>query len=97
MWRGQGNDRTKNLIRYSTAEFLIFTSTAGKESIEVRYEDETIWLSQKMMAALFDVRIPTINVHVKNIYESGELTRKATIRKFLIVRTEVKQRRFTES
>ncbi len=78
----------KNLIRNSTAEFLIFTSTAGKESIEVRYEDETIWLSQKMMAALFDVKIPTINVHLKNIYESGELTRKATIRKFLIVRTE---------
>jgi len=78
----------KNLIRNSTAEFLIFTSTAGEESIEVRYEDETIWLSQKMMAALFDVKIPTINVHLKNIYESGELTRKATIRKFLIVRTE---------
>lgn len=78
----------KNLIRNSTAEFLIFTSTAGKESIEVRYEDETIWLSQKMMATLFDVKIPTINVHLKNIYESGELTREATIRKFLIVRTE---------
>jgi len=78
----------KNLIKNSTAEFLIFTSTAGEESIEVRYEDETIWLSQKMMAALFDVRIPTINVHLKNIYESGELTREATIRKFLIVRTE---------
>jgi hypothetical protein len=78
----------KNLIRNSTAEFLIITSTAGEESIEVRYEDETIWLSQKMMAALFDVKIPTINEHLKNIYESGELTRKATIRNFLIVRTE---------
>jgi hypothetical protein len=78
----------KNLIRNSTAEFLIFTSTAGEESIEVRYEDETIWLSQKMLATLFDVSIPTINFHLKKIYESGELTRKATIRKFLIVRTE---------
>jgi hypothetical protein len=78
----------KNLIRNSTAEFLIFTSTAGEESIEVRYEDETIWLSQKMMAALFDVTIPTINEHLKNIYERGELTRTATLRKFLIVRTE---------
>jgi hypothetical protein len=81
-------DREKNLIRNSTAEFLIFTSTAGEESIEVRYEDETVWLSQKMMALLFDVRIPTINEHLKNIYESGELSREATIRKFLIVRTE---------
>ena len=78
----------KNLIRNSTAEFLIFTSTAGEESIEVRYEDEIIWLSQKMLATLFDVKIPTINEHLKNIYESGELTREATIRKFLIVRTE---------
>jgi len=75
----------KKLVRNSTAEFLIFTSTAGEESIEVRYEDETIWLSQKMMAALFDVGIPTINEHLKNIFETGELTREATIRKFRTV------------
>ncbi|NLM30399.1 MAG: virulence RhuM family protein [Methanomicrobiales archaeon] len=78
----------KKLIRNSTVEFLVFTSTAGEDSIEVRYEDETIWLSQKMMAALFDVTVPTINEHLRNIYESGELTREATIRKFLIVQTE---------
>ena len=58
-------------MRNSTAEFLIFTAAAGEESIEVRYEDKTIWLSQKMMAALFDVSIPTINFHLKKIYESG--------------------------
>jgi hypothetical protein len=81
-----GNE--KKLMRNSTAEFLIFTSSTGADSIEVRYEDETIWLSQKMMATLFDVHIPTINEHLKNIYESGELTRDATIRKFLTVRTE---------
>lgn len=78
----------KNLIRNSTAEFLIFTSNTGEESIEVRYEDETIWLSQKMMALLFDVKIPTINFHLKKIFESGELTQKATIRKFLTVQSE---------
>ncbi|GAB6285238.1 MAG: virulence RhuM family protein [Methanoregula sp.] len=78
----------KKLVRNSTAEFLIFTSTAGEESIEVRYEDETIWLSQKMMAALFEVGIPTINEHLKNIFETGELTRDPTIRKFRTVRTE---------
>jgi hypothetical protein len=78
----------KNLIKNSTAEFLIFTSTAGKESIEVRYEDETIWLSQKMMAALFDVGLPNINEHLKNIYDSGELIREATIRKFRTVQAE---------
>jgi len=78
----------KKLIRNSTVEFLLFTSAAGEDSIEVRYEDETIWLSQKMMAALFDVTVPTINVHLKNIYESGELTRDATIRKYLTVQIE---------
>jgi hypothetical protein len=78
----------KNLIRNSTAEFLIFTATTGEDSIEVRYEDETIWLSQKMMAALFDVGLPNINEHLKNIFESGELTRDATIRKFRTVQSE---------
>jgi len=81
-------EHEKKLVRNSTAEFLIFTSSAGEESIEVRYEDETIWLSQKMMAALFDVGIPTINEHLKNIFETGELTRDPTIRKFRTVRTE---------
>ncbi len=60
----------KKLIRNSTAEFLIFTSTGGKEAIEVRYEDGTIWLSQKMMAVLFDVNVRTINEHLKNIFDT---------------------------
>ncbi len=83
---GQGNDR--KLIRNSTAEFLTFTSQAGSDSIEVRYEDKTIWLTQKLMATLFDVSVPTISEHLKNIYGQGELTRKATIREFLTVRME---------
>lgn len=82
------NRDERTLIRNSTAEFLIFTATGGEESIEVRYEDETIWASQKMMAALFAVTIPTINEHLKNIYNGGELTRDATIRKFRIVQNE---------
>ena len=53
----------KNQIRNSTAEFLIFTSQAGEQGIEARYEDETVWLSQKLMAELFDVIVPTINEH----------------------------------
>jgi hypothetical protein len=88
------NQKTKKstqLIRNSTAEFLIFTGQAGDQSIEARYEDETIWLSQKLMSTLFDVEIPTINEHLKNIYNSGELERKATIRNFRIVQTEGKR------
>ena len=87
----QDKDKGKQLIRNSTAEFLIFTGQAGKQSIEARYEDETIWLTQKLMAQLFDVTVPTINEHLKNIYDQGELVREATIRKFLTVQIEGKR------
>lgn len=76
------------LIRNSTAEFLIFTGQAGEQSIEARYEDETVWLSQKLMAELFAVDVRTINHHLKNIYTHHELVREATIRKFRIVQQE---------
>jgi len=81
-------DNKNKLIRNSTVEFLIFTSQSGDNSIEVRYEDETIWLTQKLMSILFDVHVATINEHLKNIYESGEINKDATIRKFLIVQKE---------
>jgi hypothetical protein len=69
-------------IRNSTAEFLIFSAQDGGESLEVRYEDETVWLTQKMMATLFDVTVQTINHHLKEIFVSGELTEASVIRKF---------------
>lgn len=55
-------------IRSSAAEFLIFEKQAHADSIEVRYEDGTLWLTQKMMANLFDVSVPTINEHLKKMY-----------------------------
>ena len=74
---------TKELaIRNSTAEFLIFTAQAGEESIEVKFEDETVWLTQKMLAKLFDVDIRTINEHLQNIFNSNELEKDSVIRKF---------------
>lgn len=78
----------KRLIRNSTAEFLMFTGQSGEQSIEARYEDETIWLSQKLMAELFDVNIRTISEHLGNIFEQEEVTPEATIRKFRIVQNE---------
>ena len=78
------------LIRNSTAEFLIFTSQAGDQSIEARYEDETVWLSQKLMAALFEVTVPTINEHLKNLFTSGEIDAEAVIRKFRITASDGK-------
>lgn len=85
--RDSRKSRTQ-LIRNSTAEFLIFTAQSGGESIEVRYEDETIWLTQKLMATLFDVDVRTVSEHLGNIYEQGELRREATIRKFRTVQIE---------
>ncbi len=87
----KNKDKSKQLIRNSTAEFLIFTGQAGEQSIEVRYEGETIWLSQKLMAQLFDVRVNTINYHLKEVYESEEIQPEATIRKFRIVQKEGKR------
>lgn len=78
----------KKLIRNSTAEFLTFTAQSGEQSIEARYEDRTVWLSQKLMATLFEVDVRTINEHLGNIYAQQELASGATIRKFRIVQTE---------
>ena len=77
-------------IRSSAAEYLTFVASAGGNdaSFEMRYEDENIWLTQKMMAALYDVALSTINGHIKKIYVDGELTEGATIRKFRIVQEE---------
>ena len=57
------------LIRNSTAEFLIFTAQAGEQSIEARYEDETVWLTQKLMAELFAVDVRTVSEHLKKLEE----------------------------
>ncbi len=84
-------DEKKLQIRNSTAEFLIFTGQAGEKSIEARYEDETIWLTQKLMATLFEVTVPTINEHLKNIFASGELGQDSAIRKFRITAADGKK------
>ncbi len=82
-------DKEKKIqIRNSTAEFLIFTNQSKTSTIEARYEDETIWLSQKLMSELFDVEVNTINYHLKELYKSGEIQEDATIRKFRIVQQE---------
>ncbi|MCD4795237.1 MAG: hypothetical protein K8R54_18540 [Bacteroidales bacterium] len=76
-------EKNKNLkIRNSTTEFLIFTKQLGEESIEVRIEDETIWLTQKLISALFDVNARTISEHFQNIFKSNELDKNSVIRKF---------------
>ncbi len=71
-------------IRNSTTEFLIFTSQAAENTIEVKVEDETVWLTQKLIAELFDKSVPTINEHLKNIFASEELEENSVVRNFRI-------------
>ena len=74
---------SKNLtIRNSTAEFLIFSSQAGEDSIEVRYQDETIWLTQKLMAELFSVDRSVITKHLQNIFNDNELDQNSVCASF---------------
>jgi hypothetical protein len=69
-------------------EFLLYQTDDGETRLQVRLVDETVWLSQRLMAELFEKTVPTINEHVRSIYEEGELQRGPTIRKFRIVQTE---------
>ena len=83
--------RSKEIsIRSSAAEYLTYIAATGDnpESFEIRYEDENIWLSQKMIAVLYDVDVRTINDHIQKIFSDGELTQDSTIRNFRIVQKE---------
>ena len=77
-------------IRSSAAEYLTYVAAVGddSDSIEVRYENENIWLTQKMLSTVYGVEPNTINYHIKKIYEDNELTEDATIRNFRIVQKE---------
>ncbi|MCM1479364.1 MAG: virulence RhuM family protein [Muribaculaceae bacterium] len=81
-------------IRSSAAEYLTYAASVGEreDSIEMRYEDENIWLTQKMMAALYDVSLPTVNEHIKKIFADSELEEQSTIRNFRIVQDEGSRR-----
>ena len=83
----------KDMIRSSTAEYLTYVAATGTDntSVEMRYEDENIWLTQKMLATIYDVDVATINQHIKNIYNDNELLEDATIRNFQIVQNEGKR------
>ena len=78
----------RRIIRNSTAEFLIFQAEAKEQGIEVMYAEETIWCTQKAMAALFDVGVPAISKHLANVFETGELKEEATISKMETVQQE---------
>lgn len=82
--------KKEKTIRSSAAEYLTFIAATGDDpqSFEMRYDDENIWLTQKMLATLYDVEVHTINEHISKIYADNELVQEATIRNFRIVQTE---------
>ena len=84
------NKKDEITIRSSAAEYLTYVASVGdqQDSIEMRYEDENIWLTQKMMATLYDVSVAAINQHIKKVYDDSELEPGSTIKKYLIVQNE---------
>ena len=72
----------------TNSQIIIYQAESGETKLEVRLENETVWLTQKLMAELFQTTVPNINIHLKNIFEEGELDAKSTIKDFLIVRFE---------
>lgn len=85
-------DNNELNIRSSASEYLTYIASIGEEasSVEVRYEDENIWITQKMLATLYDVEINTINYHIKKIFEDGELNEDSVIRNFRITASDGK-------
>jgi len=79
-----------SLVRSSAAEYLTFVAATGnaQSSVDMRYEDENLWLTQKMMATLYDVSVPAVSQHLKRIYADNELEREATVKQYLMVQTE---------
>jgi hypothetical protein len=75
---------TASLVRSSAAEYLTFVAASGEGGVEAVYADENVWLSQKMMAQLYDVGTPTINYHLRKVFSDSELEEEAVVRNFRI-------------
>ena len=87
------NKKKELIVRSSAVEYLTFVASTGNSdaSFEMRYEDENIWLTQKMMAELYGVSKQSISQHISRIYVDGELTPETTVKKYLTVQTEGKR------
>lgn len=85
----QGNKKLQ--IRNSTAEFLVFTSQSGENTIEVRVQDETVWLTQNLIATLFQTTKQNVGQHLKKIFQEGELHENSVVKKFFTTAADGKQ------
>ena len=84
------DNKETSITRSSAAEYLTFITAKGEGGVEAIYADEDVWLSQKMMAALYDVDVRTINYHLQNVFKDSELAEESVIRKFRITATDGK-------
>ncbi len=75
-------------MQENNSQIIIYQTESGETKLDVRFQDETVWLTQKLMAELFQTSVPNINIHLKNIFEEGELEENRTIKDFLIVQKE---------
>ena len=75
-------------MQENNSQIIIYKSESGETKLDVRFQDETVWLTQKLMSELFQTSVPNVNMHLKSIFEEGELYEKATIKDFLIVQKE---------
>ncbi len=90
---GRAKKKTEvSLVHSSAAEYLTFVAAGGgsEARVEMRYEDENVWLTQKMMAALYDVSIPAINQHLKRIFSDNELDESSVVKSYLIAAADGK-------
>jgi len=79
---------SENLIVPDDTKLLIYQADYGETRLEVRLEDETVWLTQNLMAELYETTKQNISLHIQNIFEEGELAPEATVKKYLTVRPE---------
>ena len=75
-------------MQENNSQILTYQNENGETKLDVRFQDETVWLAQKLIAELFQTSVPNINIHLKNIFEEGELDENRTIKDFLIVQNE---------
>lgn len=87
------NKKNEVTVRSGAAEYLTYVASVGgqTESMEMRYEDENVWLTQKMMAELYGVSVPAVNQHLKTVFSDGELVENAVIKKYLITAADGKR------
>ncbi len=79
-------EKENQALLHSKGQFLVYQAEDGKLKLDVRLEDETVWLTQQMMAELFQTTKQNISLHIQKIFEEGELVPEATVKKYLLVR-----------